>query len=120
MAHPVTRTLGALLCLTLAACQTLPSKDHVHISEMESFTAMAADKRVMNSVKIRWEARDDVVAYCAQALGMDQERANTTPPLACAVWSVKAKECTIVTGRVTTHVALGHEVRHCFEGHFHR
>jgi len=50
---------------------------------------------------------------------MGREQAYFTPPVACAIWSVPAKECTVVTGPKVTHVALGHEVRHCFEGRFH-
>lgn len=113
-----TRRLLPLLCLGLVACQTMPSH-HIHSSELEPFTPVAASQRVMNAVKLRWEVRDDVVAYCAQATGMGKEKAYMTPPVACAIWSVSAKECTIVTGTMTTHLALGHEVRHCFEGRFH-
>ena len=107
------------LCLALAACQTLPSR-HVAISELSHFTPKPAEQRVMDQVKLRWEVREDVVEHCAAATGMGRERAYTTPPLACAIWRVATRECTIVTGPVTTHVALGHELRHCFEGHFHR
>lgn len=107
-----------LLTLGLAACQSMPG-DYIRVSEISPFEAKAADKRVMNVVKLRWEVREDVAVYCANATGMDRERAYTTPPLACAIWSVAAQECTIVTSRQTTHLALGHEVRHCFEGRFH-
>lgn len=114
------RRLLPLASLLLVACQTMPNTDYVHASELGPFMPAAADKRVMNMVKLRWEVRDDVASYCANATGMDKERAYTTPPLACAIWSVAARECTIVTGKLTTHLALGHELRHCFEGHFHR
>lgn len=114
------RRLLPLASLFLVACHTAPHAHFVHVSEMSPFTPASTDQRVMNTVKLRWEVRDDVASYCANATGMDKERAYTTPPLACAIWSVAARECTIVTGRQTTHVALGHEVRHCFEGHFHR
>lgn len=105
-------------CLALAACQSLPG-DYVRGSELSPFEAMPVEKRVMNSVKLRWELREDVAAYCAKATGMGREAAYTTPPLACAIWNVSTRECTIVTSQRTTHLALGHEVRHCFEGRFH-
>jgi hypothetical protein len=35
----------------------------------------------------------------------------------CSAWS--AGKCVIYTQRMTTHTILGHELRHCFEGHFH-
>lgn len=118
MNRRIRRTLP-LACLWLAACQSVPGA-YVHTSEMSAFTPLASSQRIMNTVKMRWEVREDVAAYCAAASGMDKERAYTTPPLACAIWSQARQECTVVTGRVTTHVALGHEMRHCFEGHFHR
>lgn len=116
--RPRIRALFPLACLALAACQTTPS-DYVRTSELAPFEAKASSERIMNAVKLRWEVREDVASYCANATGMDRERAYTTPPLACAIWSVAAKECTIVTSRKTTHLALGHELRHCFEGRFH-
>ncbi len=108
------------LSLWLTGCQTAPNGSYLSTSELNPFMALNVESRVFkNGVKIRWEAREDVAAYCAQTLGMDKERAFSTPPLACAIWSRSAQECTVVTGKVTTHVALGHEVRHCFEGAFH-
>ena len=89
-------------------------------SEFEKFTPKTADKRIMKEVSLRWEVREDVAQYCAKSIGMGREQAYITPPVACAVWHVASKECVIVTGTRTTHVALGHEVRHCFEGHFHK
>lgn len=108
----------AMACMGLAACQSLP-EHRVHPSEMAEFTPLPPSQRIMNTVKLRWEVREDVAAFCASASGMDKERAYTTPPLACAIWSRATRECTLVTGPRTTHLALGHEVRHCFEGHFH-
>jgi hypothetical protein len=40
-------------------------------------------------------------------------------PIACAVWTKTTNECKIITGPNPNHLVLGHEVRHCFEGHFH-
>jgi hypothetical protein len=117
--NPLIRRTLPLLSVFLVACQSL-NGEFVHKAELSGFTPLPTQNRTMNTVKLRWEVRDDVAAYCAAATGMGKERAFTTPPLACAVWSVSAKECTIVTAKVTTHVALGHEVRHCFEGHFHQ
>jgi hypothetical protein len=99
----------------LAACQTMP-----HDAEMQSFRPLPPEQRVMSEVKLRWLVREDVAQYCARAIQMGQEQAYITPPVACAVWDKAAQECTIVTGTKVSHVALGHEVRHCFEGHFHR
>lgn len=109
---------AAVVMVTLTACQTLGGG--IQASEYEVFTAQPVDKRIMKEVKLRWEVREDVTQYCARSIGMGREQAYITPPVACAVWHVASKECVIVTGTQTTHVALGHEVRHCFEGHFHK
>ena len=102
----------------LAACQSMPHDVSSH--EMKTFKPLALEKRVIAEVKLRWLVREDVAQYCARAIQMGQEQAYITPPVACAVWNKSTQECTVVTGTTTSHLALGHEVRHCFEGHFHR
>jgi hypothetical protein len=104
-----------VFCLAgqLAACNTLPMEEYAE------FAPQPANKRIMNQVKISWEVREDVADFCAKQKGMSKDAAFLSPPLACAIWNVPRKECTVVTGSKTTHLALGHEIRHCFEGHFH-
>lgn len=114
------RTLVLLIMTAgIAACSSVPSQQ-ISANEFNMFNAMPTQNRIMNNVRIKWEIRDDVAQYCARAYQMGREQAYLTPPLACAMWDAVKAECTVVTGPVTTHVALGHEVRHCFEGHFHR
>lgn len=109
----IRRVSMSCLAALLAACNTLPKEEY------DDFTPLSINKRIMNQVKISWEVRDDVADFCAKAKGMGKEQAFLTPPVACAIWHTPRKECTIVTGSSTSHTALGHEVRHCFEGHFH-
>jgi hypothetical protein len=104
--------VGCLVAL-LSACHTLPAEEY------EDFSPVPVQQRIMNQVKITWEVRDDVAGFCAKAKGMSKDAAFLTPPVACAVWNTPRKECTVVTGTKTSHTALGHEIRHCFEGHFH-
>jgi hypothetical protein len=114
------RTLTLVVsALGISACTSVPSQK-ISSNEFNAFSAMPTQNRIMNNVRIKWEIRDDVAQYCARAYQMGREQAYLTPPLACAMWDVMKAECTVVTGPVTTQVALGHEVRHCFEGHFHR
>lgn len=40
--------------------------------------------------------------------------------LACAVFHKDSKLCTIITGEHISLATLGHEVRHCFEGLWHK
>ncbi len=111
--------LVGLFMLFLTGCQSVGGGT-IPAAEYDTFTPKAPEKRVIKEVTLRWEIRDDVAQYCARSIGMGREQAYITPPVACAVWHVASKECVIVTGSNTSHVALGHEVRHCFEGHFHK
>ena len=108
-----------LLLAILTGCQSVGG-GVIPASEFENFTPQPPEKRIMNLVKVKWEVREDVAQYCAKAAQMTPNQAYWSPPVACAVWNVPTKECTIVTGKETNNVALGHELRHCFEGHFHR
>ncbi len=103
----------------LSACQGTASQQ-VSSWEFVPFHAQPSQYRIMNQVRINWEVREDVVQFCALSKSMGREQAYLTPPMACAIWDIPKGECTIVTGPLTSHVALGHELRHCFEGHFHR
>lgn len=107
-----------LVMAALSGCHSL-YQVAIPASESLEFRPLPSEKRTMNEVLVRWEVRDDVTTYCAKTVGMGWEQAKITPPLACAIWSAARKQCTIITGTTTTHVSLGHELRHCFEGHFH-
>jgi hypothetical protein len=108
-----------VMVLGLTACQ-VASSHKVSSLEFVPFNAMPAQYRIMNQVRINWEVRDDVAHFCSHAKSMGREQSYLTPPMACAIWDIPKAECTVVTGPLTSHVALGHELRHCFEGHFHR
>ena len=107
------------LILGLSACQGTASHQ-VSRLEFVPFSPMPSNYRIMNHVRIQWEVRSDVAQFCTQAKSLGRQQSYLTPPMACAIWDILKAECTIVTGPVTSHVALGHELRHCFEGHFHR
>lgn len=108
---------GALMVLTGCASVQGPS---LPVSELESFTPVPSHSRLMNDVKVRWEIRENVAEVCGRAAKLTAAQAWMTPPLACAMWNVASKECVIITGKRVSHVELGHELRHCFEGNFHR
>lgn len=102
----------SVVCLGLMGCAALPNQEYA------DFVPLQTTQRQMEGVKIIWEVRDDAAAYCQQK---QQSQGGTVQGthVACAIWSVQKKECRIVTSNVVSHVVLGHEVRHCFEGHFH-
>jgi hypothetical protein len=113
----VLSSMGVLMVLTGCASVQGPT---LPVSELESFVPMPHHARVMNDVKVRWEVRENVAEVCGRAAQLSTTQAWMTPPLACAMWNVSSKECVIITGKKVSHVELGHELRHCFEGNFHR
>ena len=113
-----------LLCLlvstlSLSGCLSTASQK-IAVQEFQPFNVMPDHHRIMNQVRITWEVREDVAHFCGFASRMGREQSYLTPPLGCAFWDILKAECTIVTGPVTSHVAIGHELRHCFEGQYHR
>ena len=82
----------------MTGCQTVGGGT-VPAAEFENFTPQRVEKRVMDSVKVRWEVRQDVAEYCAKASRMTSNQAYWSPPLACAFWNVPTKECVIVPGK---------------------
>lgn len=111
--------LSAFVLLGLTGCAVTQGPS-LPMSELESFTPVQQTARVMNEVKVRWEVRENVAAVCSGAAKLSNTQAWMTPPVACAMWNVASKECVIITGKQVSHVELGHELRHCFEGNFHR
>lgn len=105
--------------MVLTGCASMQGTT-LPVSELESFVPVPTHARLMNDVKVRWEIRENVVELCSRAAKISTTQAWMTPPLACAMWNVASKECVIITGKKVSHVELGHELRHCFEGSFHR
>jgi hypothetical protein len=106
------RALIVLSLSPLMGCYTIAP------SEYENFAAQPIDKRIMNNIQLSWDIRPDAPEVCAKLTNKSQ--ASYSPaPIACAVWTVSKKHCTIITTANPNHVVLGHELRHCFEGQFH-
>lgn len=101
----------------LTGCASMQAS--IPMSELDSFTAKTETQRVLNQVRVRWDVRDDASKVCGSKMASLGTQKVAAAPIACAVWNVATKECVIVTGRQVAHVTLGHELRHCFEGHFH-
>lgn len=108
---------GVVLLSSLTGCASMQAS--IPLSELDSFVAKPEAQRVLNQVRVRWEVRDDVSQHCGQKVASLGAQNVQAAPIACAVWNVATKECVIYTGRQVAHVTLGHELRHCFEGHFH-
>ena len=63
---------------------------------------------------IRWVVVENVSAVCQNKIpALSGQRI-----LACSEYNNRT--CTIYTGRTTDMAIVGHEIRHCFEGAWHR
>lgn len=105
------RILGLIIiACTLTGCTTLMVD--------ESFKALPAQERSIVSPNVDWVATSDAIQIC-EALSKHSKGAILKTDHGCSVWSKAAKQCTIFTLNETYHSVLGHEFRHCVEGHFH-
>jgi hypothetical protein len=75
--------------------------------------------RVMtNQTNVIWKRFDNVQEGCSaesQKLGLGK---ITQPILACSFWTTTS--CTIITSKRPNMHNLGHELRHCFQGEWHK
>ncbi len=78
----------------------------------KSFIPVAPVDRVLAAPKIEHRRMANSRLLCDLSTGARMSQA-------CAVWNVKTNVCTIITEPHAPYEVLGHEVRHCFEGHFH-
>lgn len=108
---------SVFILAALTGCASMQAS--IPLSELDSFTAKTESQRVLNRVRVRWEVRDDASQVCSSKVASLGAQKVSAAPIACAVWNVPTQECVIITGRQVAHVTLGHELRHCFEGHFH-
>ena len=63
---------------------------------------------------IRWVVVEDVSRFCQAKMPL----LGNQRVLACSEYNNRS--CTIYTGRVTDMAIVGHEIRHCFEGAWHK
>lgn len=63
---------------------------------------------------IRWVVVENVSAVCQAKMPL----LGNQRVLACSEYNNRM--CTIYTGRVTDMAIVGHEIRHCFEGAWHK
>ena len=89
----------------------------------------STDSNFVTTSTIKWVAVDNVFEACDlesknrgnggfARLGRGQKMEG------CSFWSNMTPNntnmCTIITARNTDHDTVGHEIRHCFQGNFHK
>lgn len=87
-----------------------------------------ATTNIHDKVEVIWRLSDNVAKDCETEARkrIKDFKGYGYKPEACAFWSSDKKwvfwttsVCTIITKKNPTMHDIGHEVRHCFQGHFH-
>jgi len=107
--------LLAVMMILILPTVTL-AQDRRFASRTSADEAFVANPKDTASV-IRWVIVLDPDAECRALRGDFSRDSGRGKIRACAKWT--SKSCTIYTAPETSHAILGHELRHCFEGHFH-
>lgn len=78
-----------------------------------------ANKNFTNKSEITWIAVDNPAKVCEQEgrKRFSNFKGFNYVPQACAIW--EDNKCLIITKKRPNMHELGHEVRHCFQGHWH-
>lgn len=105
LSTPIKKLSSATVLVILSGCasmMTIPTEGRFDASPKQP-------------MQITWLAVADPTSTCKLLF---PKFAHYSLIAACAGWN-QSGQCTVVTGLITTHQVLGHEVRHCFEGDFH-
>ncbi len=104
----MSKRMALFCCVGLMGC-AVGSRDALL---RESFVPVAPLNRVLAAPQIEHRRMANSSLMCDLSTGARMSQA-------CAVWNVNTNVCTIISGPHAPVEVLGHEVRHCFEGHFH-
>ena len=96
------KKLLAVTVSFLTACSAVPTTDPIFYSKTKT---------------IQWRKVDNVDEYCRTIL--PELKAGKTYT-GCSQWSKVTEKCTIVTGLTDNFEIVGHELKHCFVGEFHK
>ena len=75
--------------------------------------------RLHETSRITWRVVEDVQAACNAERVKNGGAPYGYPINACSTFWKEINTCIIITEKSTTMHTLGHEVRHCFQGHWH-
>lgn len=83
---------------------------------LSSCSTVFVAKPLVNGTYVFWRQVDDVDSECrlkGAVVPIGQKI------IGCASYTLSRDVCTIITGKITDHEILGHELRHCFEENWH-
>ncbi|CAB4133565.1 hypothetical protein UFOVP257_287 [uncultured Caudovirales phage] len=78
-----------------------------------------ATRNFTDASLIKWVVTKDVQGTCEAESRKRNMGGFGYPVEACSFWDAGGKSCIIITNTNTTMHAIGHEMRHCFQGNYH-
>jgi hypothetical protein len=109
--------MSRLLCVLLAGYLAT-----AHAEEGKNLFAVT--KNFTTETTITWIVVANPDKVCNDTSIAKGYGSYPAPVDACAYWDVdkqtKKNVCTIITGTETSQNVIGHELRHCFAGNFHK
>jgi hypothetical protein len=105
------------LLISLVVCSnSFAQTFHDWDNASKLFNAGSTEK----TVAITWKPVDNVQQVC-DIEGKNRGHGRFGYSVnSCAFWSADGLQCTIITPKKTNMHLLGHEVRHCFQGNWHK
>ena len=82
----------------------------------------SAEKNTVNKSTITWIPVDNIKQTCEAESKRRGFGGFGIPMEACTFWDtgITGNSCTIYTPKVVDYWIIGHEMRHCYQGSFHK
>jgi hypothetical protein len=82
----------------------------------------SADNNTTNKTTITWIPVDNIKKTCEEQSRRRGFGGFGIPMEACTFWDtgITGNSCVIYTPKVVDYWIIGHEMRHCFQGSFHK
>lgn len=87
-----------------------------YLSATETYDAT---KKLTQTSRITWLTVDDkdILSTCRAKAKELNSTATFVDPMACSFWNKES--CVVITSKNPILGSLEHEIRHCFQGHWH-
>ncbi len=96
----------------------------VHAADYDDpYAKFSTNNNFTTSSKIEWKTSDNIQATCDKLSIQAVGKPFPYKVLACSQWQhnyIFQDSCVIYTSKNTNMLTVGHEVRHCFQGEYHK
>jgi hypothetical protein len=113
--------------IVLFLLQLLMSLNAYAIFDDDAYTMFNTNKNQLNEVTITWVTVKDIQKSCEAESRRRGNDGFSYAVDACSFWDDKRdwsgklkRTCQIYTTKKTNNDTLGHEVRHCYQGAYHK